>query len=103
QPQPQKTTLPEPSLTRPLPDTSKLDSVTVSRTEADIQVRVTNLQKNKTSFQDWINLGFDRKVLGDYTGAAEDWEYVSALYPQNSISFGNLGDLYTSFIQNYAK
>ncbi len=103
QPQPQKTTLPEPSLDRPLPDTSKLDPRTVSVTEANMQTTIANLKANKNSFQDWVDLGFQRKTLGDYAGAALYWEYVSELYPQNSISFGDLGDLYTGFLPNIAK
>ncbi len=94
---------PAPSLSRPLPDTSKIDQSLVVRMQAEIQIHTEKLKVDPTSFGDWIDLGLARKTLGDYAGAAEIWEYVSLLYPQNIISFANLGDLYTSFIQNYPK
>ena len=102
-PQAQKISVPAPSLDRPLPDTSTIDPATVSQIKASIEISIANLKKNQNSFQDWINLGFGRKTLGDYTGAALAWEYVSLLYPQNSLSFGNLGDLYENFLVNLAK
>ncbi len=61
------------------------------------------LASNPTSFDAWMDLGIIRKMAGDYPGAAEDWEYVSAIYPRNNVSFYNLGDLYTNFLQNYPK
>lgn len=92
-----------PELDRPIPDTSKLDPGTVLKIEASMQITIGNLRKNSNSFNDWINLGLDRKTLGDYTGARDAWEYISLLYPQNSISFGNLGDLYANFLKDLPK
>jgi predicted Zn-dependent protease len=103
QPQAQKTSLPEPSLSMSTIDTSKLDQNMVATAEVNMQVTVANLQKDKTSFHDWIDLGVERKTVGDYAGAALDWEYASALYPQNAVSFGNLGDLYTNFLHDNTK
>jgi tetratricopeptide (TPR) repeat protein len=98
-----KTSVAEPSLDRPLPDTAGIDPQFVATTEAEMQTTISDLQKNKNSFQDWINLGVERKSLGDYAGAALAWQYVSVLYPTNIVSFGNLGDLYTNFLKNYSE
>ncbi len=61
------------------------------------------LAKNPTDFNAWIDLGTIRKTAGDYAGAAEDWQYVSDIYPGNIVSFFNLGDLYANFIHDYPK
>lgn len=103
EPKPQKVNVPEPGLTRPFPDTSKIDQSFVAKYEGYIKTTIENLKKDGTSFYDWIDLGFERKQIGDYEGAKEAWEYVSLLYPGNSISFGNLADLYTNFLKDYAK
>jgi tetratricopeptide (TPR) repeat protein len=100
---PQKISTPAPSLDRALPDTSTLDKILVDTTVSRMKVTIANLNKDKTSFQDWIDLGFERKTLGDYVGASEAWEYDSLLYPQNQISFFDLGDLYTNFIKDFSK
>jgi len=59
------------------------------------------LEKEPASFNAWISLGQLRAIAGDYAGAEADWQYMSALYPKNSISFGNLGSLYMDDIKNY--
>lgn len=48
-----------------------------------------------------IALGYKRKQVGDYKGAAAAWQYASTLYPKNVVSFNNLGDLYMNFLPNY--
>ena len=61
------------------------------------------LKTKPQDFDAWIALGGLRKNAGDYKGAAEDWQYMSALYPTNQISFTNLGDLYENYLKDYAK
>jgi len=61
-------------------------------------------------FVNWIELGLLYKGVNDYEGAREAWEYASALRPENSLSFGNLGRLYGYYLhendlaeENYKK
>ncbi len=61
------------------------------------------ITKSPQDFNSWIELGLVRKEAGDYTGAAADWQYMSALYPTNVVSNANLGDLYTNYLPNYPK
>lgn len=103
EPAAQSISSPAPSLERESPVTPGLDSAVVARLRAEIKEFVINLEKNSTSFQDWIDLGLAYKQLGDYEGARDAWEYVSLLYPKNIVSFGNLGDLYANFLKDYAK
>ena len=44
-----------------------------------------------------------KKIVGDYRGAEEIWLYVNQIRPLNSISFNNLGDLYTNFLGEFDK
>ncbi|MEK7614285.1 MAG: hypothetical protein AAB428_01290 [Patescibacteria group bacterium] len=100
---PLKTNIPAPSLERPLSFGENLDPAVRGEIMARIKATIAELKKNLTSFSDWINLGIERKQLGDYEGAAEAWEYVSLIQPKNAVSFSNLGDLYTNFLKDYPK
>lgn len=62
-----------------------------------------SLKGDTTRFGDWLELGIQYKIAGDYEGAKEAWEYASALSPNNYVSFSNLGDLYTNYLKNYPK
>lgn len=103
EPKPQKVNVPEPNLTVPTSNPSAVDTTVFASIQAKMNITVANLKKNSTSFQDWVDLGFERKTLNDYAGAAEDWEYVSLLYPENTIAFGDLGDLYANFLHVNSK
>lgn len=69
----------------------------------DIKNIVSKLKKNPSSFENWIDLGLNRKAIGDYKGAAEAWEYASLIRPGSSLPFNNLGDLYHYYLKDYKK
>lgn len=50
-----------------------------------------------------INIGSIKRGVGDFEGARDAWEYVSAKRPKNSISFFNLGQLYAEDLKNNDK
>ncbi len=52
---------------------------------------------------DWIALGGIKKFFNDYEGARDAWEYAGVLYPNNSLSFVNLGNLYGFYLNNNSK
>lgn len=64
---------------------------------------IATLNKNQTDSGSWITLGTLRKEVGDYTGAATAWKYVTELYPTSPIAFLDLGDLYMNFAHDYPK
>ena len=77
------------------------DAQTLLRSKfADAQ---TALVKNPKDFQTLMTLGQLRKIAGDYTGAAADWNYVATLYPQEASVYDNLGSLYQDFLKDHAK
>ena len=62
----------------------------------------TLLKQDPSLFNEWLDLGLHRKVIEDYEGAREAWEYASAIRPQNSLSYSNLGVLYGYYLGNAA-
>ena len=61
------------------------------------------LEKNPSDFNDWIAVGITKKFFNDYEGARDAWEYVTVLYPNDSLAFENLGNLYALYLHNNAK
>ncbi|OGZ97015.1 MAG: hypothetical protein A2847_02765 [Candidatus Sungbacteria bacterium RIFCSPHIGHO2_01_FULL_50_25] len=61
------------------------------------------VKENPDYFSGWIELGLLKKIIGDYEGAADAWEYAGLIRPQNSLSFSNLGELYWKYLLDYPK
>lgn len=96
--------VPQPSLTRAIPVTSPDLSVTAREaTIKYLNTSVENLKKDPLAYQDWVNLGLARQMLGDYVGAEEVWIYATKLSPTTPVAFSNLGYLYMVYIKNGAK
>lgn len=68
-----------------------------------INADVATLVGDPHNLATWIDLGGLRKVIEDYEGAAEAWDYAGILAPQNSTSFHNLGDLYAYYLHDNIK
>lgn len=61
------------------------------------------IQQNYDYPNAWLELGAYRKLIGDYEGAIEAWDFVGLIRPQDHISFSNLGDLYAFYLKDYKK
>lgn len=64
---------------------------------------VQRLKDDPTSLEDWLYLGLNRKMIGDYEGAKEAWEYAKLVSPDNFVVRGNLGDLYAYYLKDNEK
>jgi tetratricopeptide (TPR) repeat protein len=71
--------------------------------EAQRAQNVATLEKNSQDFNAWMNLAVVKKIAGDYRGAEEIWLYAIKAWPESSIAFGNLADLYQNFLKDPAK
>ncbi|MBI1999529.1 MAG: tetratricopeptide repeat protein [Parcubacteria group bacterium] len=93
--------LPVPNLDRPVNIPQQL----VRKDEIASQIKdiSARLSQDASLFNDWMDLGLLRKSIEDYDGALEAWEYASALRPQNSLSFSNLGVLYAYYLNDQAR
>lgn len=92
-----------PSLTRPIVIPEGTDPNVAAQTRAYWENLIAELQKNPYVFINWVDLGLQRFVAKDYEGAREAWEYANALAPENSVAYGNLGNLYGYYLKDPKK
>ncbi|MEI7719617.1 MAG: tetratricopeptide repeat protein [bacterium] len=94
-----------PSLTGPILISASLpqDAQTILKNKE--VTLIAQLQKNPTNIDLWLDLGIDRKIGGDYAGAAEAWGYVAKAAPASAsfVAYGNLGSLYMDYLKDYPK
>lgn len=94
---------PAPSLDRAITPLSSLDPALVKNLEDKMAITLSNLKKDSTNQDAWVALGGERKVLGDYEGARDAWEYAKAINPNVVAPWSNLADLYQFYIKDYVK
>lgn len=98
-----QTTTPAPTIKRPIVFATSMDASVKVLYQQKISDLQTALTKDSKNFSNWIDIGILYKQIGDYQGAIEAWNYASALSPKNTVSYGNLGDLYQYYIKDYLK
>jgi tetratricopeptide (TPR) repeat protein len=90
-------------LQRPVIFKSEPPTVIKADIEKQIRENIESLREGYDNLISWISLGQLRKVIGDYEGARDAWEFASLIRPENSLSFHNLGDLYGSYLKDMPK
>ncbi|MDO8559476.1 MAG: hypothetical protein Q7S23_00355 [bacterium] len=75
-----------------------IDPIVVERERGVFDSAVQLLRDDPDYFDGWITIGGIKKAMGDFEGAADVWDYAGQIRPANSLSFNNLGDLYTNFL-----
>lgn len=98
---PFSTTVKAPLLEKTLVFPSDMEETSRKIMADKINTLVTALSKDSSSLENWLKLAVNRKIIGDYVGAVEIWEYVAKLSPQDPIAFGNLGEMYEYYIKDY--
>ena len=61
------------------------------------------VKDNPDYFDGWLEIGLLKKVIGDYEGARDAWEYAGAIRLLSSVPFANLGELYWHYLHMYAQ
>lgn len=92
-----------PDLNKPINITANLPEDAKKIAQEKIEKLSSELKQNPNLFENWLVLGIYRKIIGDFEGAKECWEYVAALNPKSSTPFNNLGDLYAYYLKDYKK
>jgi tetratricopeptide (TPR) repeat protein len=92
-----------PNLDRPLNITANLPEDAQKIAKDKIEKLTLELKQNPALVEDWLVLGIYRKMIGDYEGAKECWEYAAAIDPQSPTPFNNLGDLYANYLKDSKK
>lgn len=89
-----------PNLDKPINITADLPEDAKKIAQEKIEKLSSELKQDPSLFENWLVLGIYRKMIGDYEGAKECWEYASFLMPQSSVPFNNLGDLYAYYLKD---
>lgn len=82
-----------PNLDRPIiisPDTSEA-TATLAKTKIE-EISLV-LKENNKLFSHWLELGIYRKMIKDFVGAIEAWQYAGVLQPDDPRPYGNLADI----------
>lgn len=94
----------DPMEVRPDPEEVKLFS---EEQKQDLYRAIGNygaaVKENADYFNGWLELGLLKKVIGDFEGARDAWEYAGVIRPQNSVSFSNLGELYWRYLPDFPR
>ncbi|MBI2055899.1 MAG: tetratricopeptide repeat protein [Candidatus Sungbacteria bacterium] len=94
----------DPKEVRPVPEEVKLFTEDQKkRIYAEIENYGDAVKKDQDFFNGWIQGGLLKKIIGDFEGARDMWEYAGIIRPQNSTSFANLGELYWRYLPNFPK
>jgi tetratricopeptide (TPR) repeat protein len=90
-----------PSLSRPAVVSAELDEATRQRALKEIEEISGMLKDNYNYLQAWLQLGLLRKLIGDYEGAKQAWEFAALLRPNEYLPYNNLGVLYWQHFKDY--
>lgn len=74
-----------------------------NKTIAQINDLSETLRKDSSYSEGWIELGLSRKLLADYEGAKDAWEYAAFLSPTFHVPFHNLGFIYWQELKDFKK
>ncbi len=94
---------PVPDLNRPIVIYSDLPEETKMLAREKIMAITHKVQNETAFFDDWVELGNYRKLIGDYDAALEIWLYASGLSPSSSAPFNNIANLYSGYLHDYQK
>jgi tetratricopeptide (TPR) repeat protein len=94
----------DPSEIRPIPDEIKLfTEEQLQKIYSTIGTHASAVKEQPRFFNGWIQIGVLKKVIGDFQGARDAWEYAGVIEPLNSLSFANLGELYWRYLHEYER
>jgi tetratricopeptide (TPR) repeat protein len=94
---------PAPSLSRPIVYPASFTDAQRSILEKNINGNIALIKKNPKDVDAWVSLGNNRKIVTDYVGAIEAWDYASILAPKYVVPVRNTADTYHFYLKNYPK
>lgn len=59
------------------------------------------IKEHPDSLWAWLDLGSIKKSFNDFDGAEEAWVYATKIYPEHTVAYANLGQLYWHNKVNY--
>lgn len=92
-----------PNLDRPIVVSPNVSQEIAARATEKIKEITLSLKEDPDLIDMWLDLGIFRKMIEDYAGALEAWEYASAIRPKDSRPFNNLANLYGYYVHDNKK
>ncbi len=92
-----------PDLDRKIVVTENLSTEVRLRAINDIGATVAILKEDYDRREEWLNLGLVYKLIGDYEGAKQAWEFTTLIRPEDPVAYHNLGDLYSQYLPDFSK
>ena len=100
---PPESSLSFPSLERPV----NIPSVFTGEARVQMQMQLDKviaiLKKDRTDSNAWLDLALYRKMIHDYEGAREIWEFLITAGSTSSVIYANLGELYHLYLKDFPK
>ena len=90
-------------ISRPIKVNAPLSEADRKRAEGKIKEASDLIIKDYDYVYPWYDLGAYRRVIGDFEGAAEAWNFVPLIRPEDFVAYHNLGDLYGFYMKDYPK
>lgn len=91
-----------PSLSRTLSFPSGFPADAIAIIENNVATLTAELKNNPDSFSSWMDLAQQYKIIEDYAGARDIWEYLTKVY-SSATPYINLGNLYALDMQDFIK
>jgi len=92
-----------PDLRRPIVVLEDLSPETEKISRDKITSLTEVLKKDNEFFSGWLELAAYRKIIGDYLGAVEIWEFMTGAWPDSVIAYDNLGNIYHYQLRDFHK
>lgn len=77
---------------------NRLSEAQLTQIKSDFETQKGSIAKDQNDFNAWISMGLLKKSVNDFEGARDAWIKAGEIRPTNSLSFANLGDLYSNFL-----
>jgi len=95
--------IPVPSLDRSISFSSSFTEGQKEQLSKEIEKLKEALRNDLDLANDWLALASRYKVIGDYEGAEEIWQYVITIRPESFVPYLNLGNLYAYYLKEPEK
>ncbi len=90
-------------LNKPFIVPDRFDPTIKAEMEAKVKQATEDLRANPELKNSWLEIAVYRKAIEDYDGAEAIWLHVADHWPEDTIAFNNLGDLYANYLKDYPR
>lgn len=102
-PIPSEEAIAQPDLTRPVSVPDFFPEDAAKNVATKIADAIVEVESDPTSFDAWLRLALLRQQIEDFEGTIEIYDYLNVVFPDNFITFLNLGNLYHLRIRDFEK